>query len=97
LASRQVHPGYVLGRSRRCSPPGTLPIGTYVAKISESHQDISIDALHPVGLLREDIDDQLLVLCSPLSIFWCVNDRFDLDLNVPLLFALLMQGNTAEI
>ena len=94
LASRQVHAGYVLGCSRRCGQPGTLPIGTYIAEISKSRQEFSIDTLHPVGLFCKDIDDELLVLHFPPPVSWMrVNDGLDIVFNVPLLFALVMQGN----
>ena len=61
--------------------------------MSESYQELSIEALHPVGLFGKDIDDQFLVFRFPPSVFWMrVNDRLDIVLNVPLLSALVVQG-----
>ena len=52
-----------------------------------------MDALHPVGLFREDVDDQLLVFRCPPFVFWMrVNGGLDIDLDVPILLALVMQG-----
>ena len=67
LVIRPVHVGCVLGCSCRCRQPGSLPIGTYITKISVSHQEFDIDALHPIRFIREDVDDQLLVLRFPPS------------------------------
>ena len=57
----------------------------------------SIGNLHPVGFFREDVNDQFLVLRFPFSVFRvCINGRLNILLDVPLLFALIMQGNGAE-
>ena len=97
LASRLVHAGYVLVCSRRRRPTDNLPIGTYVTKMSESHQEVLTEASHAIGLFCEDVDDQLLVLRFPPSIHRMrVNDRLDVVFNISLLFAFIMQGNRAE-
>ena len=65
--------------------------------MSESHQEFSIDALHPVSLFCEDVDRQLLVLRFPPSISWMRgNDRLDVVPDVLLLSTLVMQGNGSE-
>src|ERR1700679_2867606 len=97
MASRLVHAGCVPVCNRRCKPTDNLPIGTYVTKMSESHQGFCTEALHAIGLFCEDVDHQLLVLRFPPSILRMrVNDRLDVVLNVSLLSALVMQGNSAE-
>ena len=59
--------------------------------MSESRHIFSIDALHPVSLFCEGVDDKLLVLRFPPSIFWMgVNDRLDIVLDVHPLFTLFM-------
>ena len=64
--------------------------------MSESHQEFSIDALHPICFSREDVDNQLLVFRFPPSARWmCVNDRLDIVLDVFLLSSLVMEGNIA--
>ena len=66
-------------------------------KMSESRHKYIICALHAVSLIYEDVDDQLLVLRFPPSVFWMsVNDRVDIGLDVLLLFTLVVQGNRAE-
>jgi hypothetical protein len=43
--------------------------------MSESHQEFSIGVLHPVGFIREDVDDLLFVLRFPPFVLWMrVND-----------------------
>ena len=39
-------------------------------EMSEGHQKFSINALHPVGLFCQDIDNHLLVLRFPPSVLW---------------------------
>jgi hypothetical protein len=68
LASRLVHAEYVLVCNHRCRPADNLPNGTYVTKMSESHQEFCTEALHAIGLFCEDVDHQLLVLRIPPSI-----------------------------
>src|SRR6266852_8510510 len=97
LASRLVHAGYVQAYSHRCRPADTLPIGTYVTKMSESRRNFCTEALHAIGLCREDVDDQSLVLRFPPFILRMrVNDRLDILLNVSFLPALVVQGNREE-
>ena len=65
--------------------------------MSKSHQEFSIDVLHPIRLFYDDINGQLSVLFFPPSFFWVrVNDRLDVVLDVPRLSTLVMQGNRAE-
>ena len=65
-------------------------------KLSESRQEFSNDALHPVGVSRKDVHDQLLLLRFPPSAFLVrLNDRLNIFLDVPLLSTLVMKGNTA--
>ena len=97
LESRLVHPGYVPVCSCRCRPTDNTPIGTYVTKMSESHQEFCTEALHAIGLFREDVDHQLFLLRFPLpNPPVSVNDRLDEVLDVSLLAVLVMQGNRAE-
>src|SRR5712692_8334090 len=97
LVTRLVRPQGLLDGGHKCVPPDNPPTGTYIIEISETHQEISIDALHAVGFFCEDIDDQLLVLCFPPFVFSMrVNDRLDVILDVLLLSSLVVQGNRAE-
>src|SRR5258708_17819986 len=86
LVTRLVRPQGLLDGGHKCVPPDNPPTGTYITEISETHQEISIDALHAVGFFCEDVDDQLLVLCFPPFVFSMgMNDRLDVILNVLLL------------
>ena len=66
-------------------------------EVSESHQELSIDVLHPIRIFYEEVDGQFLVHYFPGSFFWTrVNDRFDVVLDIPFLSNLVMQGNRME-
>ena len=65
-------------------------------EVSESHQEFSIDRLHPIRFFYEDVDGQFPVLFIPPFYFTRVNDRLDVVLDIPPLSILVMQGNTAE-
>src|SRR5258708_19364050 len=89
--TRLVPPKGLLDRSNKRVPSDNLPNGTYITEMSETHQDISIDTLHAVGFFCDDVDDKLLVLCSPTFVFSMrVNDRSDVLLNVLLLSSLVV-------
>jgi len=62
--------------------------------MSGCHHGFSIDALHPVGFFYEDLDDQLPVLRCPVFVFFVVNDKLDVVLDISLLSVLVMKGNT---
>jgi len=65
--------------------------------MSKSHQEFSIDVLHPVRFFRENVDGKFPVLFFPPSFFGTrVNDRLDVVLDIPLLSTLVVQGNRAE-
>src|SRR5229473_2872606 len=92
-----VPPQGLLDVDHKCVPPDNPPNGTYIADMSKTYQQIGIDALHAVGFFCEDIDDQLLMLCSPPFVLSMrVNNRLDVILNVLLLSLLVVQGNRAE-
>lgn len=60
-------------------------------------QSLVTEALLPVGIFREAINDQLFVLSSPPSAFWIsVNDRPDVVVDVHFLSALTMEGYGTE-
>src|SRR5713226_964189 len=81
----------LLDGGHKCVPPDNPPTGTYITEMSETRQGISIDALHAVGFLCEDVDDQLTVLCCPPFVFsMSVNDRLDVILDVLLLSSLVV-------
>src|SRR5713226_7171274 len=95
--TRLVRPQGLLVGGHKCVPPDNPPTGTYITEMSETHQEISIDALHAVGFFCEDVDNQLLMLCSPPFVFTMrVDDRLDVIFDVLLLSSLVMQGNRAE-
>src|SRR5216684_1135635 len=86
LATQRGRPQGLLVGGHKCVPSDNPPNGTYITEMSETHQEISIDALHAVGFFCEDIDDQLAVLCFPPLVFSMpVNDRLYVILDVLLL------------
>jgi hypothetical protein len=63
----------------------------YITEMSKSHEEFSIDVLHPVGFFREDVDGQFSVLFFPHFCCTRVNDRLDVVLDIPLLSTFIMQ------
>ncbi len=91
LVTRLVRPQGLLDGGHKCVPSDNPPIGTYITKMSETHQEISIDTLHAVGFFGEDVDGQLPVLCCPPFVFSMgVNDPLDVILDVLLLSFLVV-------
>src|SRR5713226_9211073 len=91
LVTPLVRPPGLLDGGHKCVPPDNPPNGTYITDMSETHQKIRIGALHAVGFICEDVDNQLLMLCFPPFVFsMCVNDRLDVILDVLLLSSLVM-------
>jgi hypothetical protein len=65
--------------------------------MSKSHQQFSIDVLHPIRFFDKGVEGQFLVILFPPCFYCaCVNDRLDVVLYIPLLSTLVMQGNRAE-
>src|SRR5258707_8699184 len=91
LVTPLARPRGLLDAGHKCVPPDNPPTGTYITEVSETHQEITIHALHAVGFFCEDVDHQLLMLCSPPFVFSMgVNHRLDIILDVLLLSSLVM-------
>ena len=60
--------------------------------MSKRHQEFTIDVLHPVRFLYEDVDGQFPVLFFPPPFLWTgVNDGLDVVLDIHILYILVMQ------
>src|SRR5260221_964577 len=91
-----IHPelaGCAPGGSRRGTPAGNAPTGTCGRGWVRDVKMNGINALHPIGLFCQGINDKLLMLLFPSShLSTRVHHRLDILLNVLHLSPLVMQG-----
>jgi len=89
----EEHVADLAGNSVVEFPVGRTPIGT-CDNISEDHVPLAIGHSHPIGSVREHLNDQILILVSPFAHPRVrVDDRVDILDDVLHLSSLVVKGH----